>query len=937
MKEFFNKIKETAKKAWAFILSHKVVSIVVAAILVVGISVGGILLATGDKGTTNNGNTPGGEQSSSFVYRIKVVTANDFGLKDVKVTLLDGKKEVASATTSSAGYATFKEKDVANVGAYTIKLDNLPAGYKLANNNTYKTVALSGTEVSVPLVSGGIIQEEAPTGTYYALGNVMHDFSITLSDGSTFTLSETLKEKDMVLLNFWATWCGPCKSEFPAMNNAYIEYKDKVEILAVSTTDDKASVASYKGTAGLTFPMANDSINLQSKFNTAGIPYSVVIDRNGVISFAHTGAMTQKSDFTALFDKFIGNDYTPTILGSADDFIDPGVQGEDRVLPNVTAPEDNKVASALGTDNNFSFRWQKEDPSKHDPYNWPWLVSEDGTYIYTPTSTVNSSYAILYIDFTAQAGQALCFDYILNSEAQSAAYGDIFYVFIDETPIHQLSGVTANDWTTCVAYVFDEYEAGDHTLTFLYNKDGDTSVGDDIVKIKNLGFKTVSSLNTPNVNSNVFQYAANGLNETGAKTQFSRYITPVYNSADGYYHVNSKTGPLLFACMMYSTPWNEYGIWTLAASGYCAVDGANYANFVESYAWEATQNMINYGYTPVTQDLKDLLDVLTANVTYGKKWTGSWHANEWLELCAYYEHYGDTPAMEDPMKTITFHAAEKLEEGTNTVNVPFAMTPRGFKYKFTAAKSGVYNVYSTGDKDTVCFLIADDRETMLGEYDDLAGASTIVDENGVEIVDGNFNFHYYMQAGKTYYLLFTTFLDQPGSYEVEIEYKGQSFEVLDNCATGPLSFNEVTGEVYLPDAIDFKYNEADGYYHVVNKDGSLGSIIYLDCNRPTAFFQSNALYDIARDAQNYPPEKRAFYVTYTDENGATQTKDLTEDIMRICFNANKNTENKGFIAVDEEVYKILNYLIRSDKYEGIENDWLRLCYYYKTISANNVK
>ena len=226
---------------------------------------------------------------------------------------------------------------------------------------------------------------------------------------------------------------------------------------------------------------------------------------------------------------------------------------------------------------------------------------------------------------------------------------------------------------------------------------------------------------------------------------------------------------------------------------------------------------------------------------------------------------------------------------------------------------------------------------MLGEYDDLVGASTSVDENGVEIADGNFNFYYYMQAGKTYYLLFTTFLDVPGSYEVEIEFAGQSVEVLDNCATGPLSFNEVTGEVFLPDAIDFKYNEADGYYHVVNKDGSLGSIIYLDCNRPTAFFQSDALYDIARAAQNYATEKRAFYVTYTDENGATQTKDLTEDIMRICFNANKNTEDKGFIAVDEEVYKILNYLIRSDKYEGIENDWLRLCYYYKTISADNFK
>ena len=151
----------------------------------------------------------------------------------------------------------------------------------------------------------GPIMSEAPEGTVYTLGDQIYDFSITTCDGSTFTLSEVLKEKQLVMINFWATWCGPCKSEFPAMNNAYIEYKDKVEILAISITDSIADVNNFKTLQGITFPMANDSIRLQDMFNVAAIPYSVIIDRNGMIVTTHLGAMTQKSDFTTLFDKYI--------------------------------------------------------------------------------------------------------------------------------------------------------------------------------------------------------------------------------------------------------------------------------------------------------------------------------------------------------------------------------------------------------------------------------------------------------------------------------------------------------------------------------------------------------------------------------------------------------------------------------------------------------
>ena len=53
------------------------------------------------------------------------------------------------------------------------------------------------------------------------LGKPFPDFTIKDCEGNTFTLSEALKDHEAVLINFWATWCGPCRSEFPAINKVY--------------------------------------------------------------------------------------------------------------------------------------------------------------------------------------------------------------------------------------------------------------------------------------------------------------------------------------------------------------------------------------------------------------------------------------------------------------------------------------------------------------------------------------------------------------------------------------------------------------------------------------------------------------------------------------------------------------------------------------------
>ena len=92
-----------------------------------------------------------------------------------------------------------------------------------------KAIALLLMMVLVLCVS--IAAAEATKGF---LGKPFPDFTVTDSEGKTFTLSEALKDHEAVLINFWATWCDPCKNEFPMLNKVYEEVKDKVAFIALS-------------------------------------------------------------------------------------------------------------------------------------------------------------------------------------------------------------------------------------------------------------------------------------------------------------------------------------------------------------------------------------------------------------------------------------------------------------------------------------------------------------------------------------------------------------------------------------------------------------------------------------------------------------------------------------------------------------------------------
>ena len=90
----------------------------------------------------------------------------------------------------------------------------------------------------------------------------------------------------VLFLNFWATWCPPCKEEMPSMERLYLRYKDRgLAMLAISIdAGDKAGVAAFVKKYGLTFTIGLDpSLEVANRYTVRALPSSFLIDKNGYI------------------------------------------------------------------------------------------------------------------------------------------------------------------------------------------------------------------------------------------------------------------------------------------------------------------------------------------------------------------------------------------------------------------------------------------------------------------------------------------------------------------------------------------------------------------------------------------------------------------------------------------------------------------------------
>ena len=112
-------------------------------------------------------------------------------------------------------------------------------------------------------------------------------------NGDVFNFNET--KGNVVLINFWATWCPPCIAEMPSMHLLYEDYKDKVEFVFVSN-ESETVINKFLNKNKYTFEVFNSKSEYPEYFNIKSIPRTFVIDKKGNIVIDKSGAVNWNSD-----------------------------------------------------------------------------------------------------------------------------------------------------------------------------------------------------------------------------------------------------------------------------------------------------------------------------------------------------------------------------------------------------------------------------------------------------------------------------------------------------------------------------------------------------------------------------------------------------------------------------------------------------------------
>ncbi|HEX7439811.1 MAG TPA: TlpA disulfide reductase family protein [Caldimonas sp.] len=122
------------------------------------------------------------------------------------------------------------------------------------------------------------------------------DFTLRTMGGPNLRLQE--QRGRVVMVNFWATWCGPCRQEMPQLNRLYEKYRASgFVLLGVNVDDDALKAADVAGKLGLKFPVLLDTDKAVSRlYDLSTMPSTVLIDRDGKVRFVHRGYLTGYED-----------------------------------------------------------------------------------------------------------------------------------------------------------------------------------------------------------------------------------------------------------------------------------------------------------------------------------------------------------------------------------------------------------------------------------------------------------------------------------------------------------------------------------------------------------------------------------------------------------------------------------------------------------------
>ena len=949
---------------------------------------------TGSGGGDNTGNEGGNTGSGDNTPKNETYTIT---LKDIGGKPFNGVvymiEELVDSTYVTVTAGTFDAEGKASFSAvasdnYVIRLIGIPQGYSVGDY--YPVIA--NTQI---VLTPSVIPDKNLNGVNYKVGDVMRDFTLTDIDGNVLTLSEILKEKKMVMLNFWYSGCNPCRMEFPHMESAYstphsedsdAAYKDTVEIIAIcpsSQRDTLADVIAFREEFGLTFPVVfYDDIAFLNAFSVTGYPTSVFIDRYGTICAIQTGAVTDQRAFPAAFAHFSSDNYQQQLLN----FIEELIPTE---YPDVEMPESSEIESILNGKNEATDDENDKIGATYAPETepgvaelvWPFLIGNKDGYdcIYASNSGKVQSYAMIYSYVELRAGEALAIDYYASTERGC----DYLYVIVDGKDILAISGDSSDEgWTTCYPYVADK--DGTYEVVFAYIKDESTDFGEDTVYLKDYRIVSEDQIDK---RTYIPKYAASDLSDNGVT--YENYVTIVYNAKDGYYHVGDENGPLLLVNLLGETNFDRDSIQNLVTNNKIMLNGADIYDIVIKYCNYASNSTMP-GYCPVTRELYDCLIRVAEELGIGNMFYGSTAEQDMLTMCEYYDAYGPGKVqLEDPIKglanfsayDVIENAADDKDSFPNKFHYDRLIMPRGLRAKFVPSVSGVYLIVSKSDYETDAWIFLEDGSQYLdyqntdrhaSDYNNCyiiayleAGKSYYIDiafyeptqegdvyfnvrwvgEDGYE--DANGNYYRFGRASDTAYTY------DPSDFRCPTCGTGLENIVSSNPETGtgkgtcPTCKVEATGSLsyeLIDGGIKVAYDpETDRYYEVL-ADGSLGGMLYAD------FWMDMGVFGTGQNLM-FVLEKGGFDFTRNEDGGTISGVDYTARVREIISEllmdegvlGELDYATDGCVPVTRELAGILQSLM--DKYtfrietpgEDYERgSWKKLCYRFEYFGEKNI-